>query len=204
MSFAFKNSQNLYASDYIERKRALNNYRYFKRRLDDPKNQNPRPKTISNYDGTAYFMRDNVSGTLQSDASYYLANSRSYDHLLSIIKGAYLLPTSGRTNKMDTSCVLCPDTSINLAGELYEGNYYSVSSDVMVSPSPSPAPGLTIGGTSDDSPKTINYPEISQNACNVNLYDAYIKSGNIKFNDASYVGKKYSYLQFKFPSTLRQ
>ena len=202
MSFAFKNRQDLYASDYIERKRALNNYRYFKKRLDDPKNQNPRPKTISNYDGTAYFMRDDESGTSNSDASYYLANSRSYDHLLSITKGAYLLPTSSRTNKMDSSCVLCPDTSINLAGELYEGNYYSVSSDVTVTPSSSS--GLTIGRTSDDSPKTINYPEISQNACNVNLYDAYIKSGNIKFNDASYVGKKYSYPQFKFPSTLRQ
>ena len=197
MSFAFKNSQDLYASDYIERKKALNNYRYFKRRLDDPKNQNARPKTISNYDGTAYFMRDDVSGTSNSDASYYLANTRSYDHLLSIIKGAYILPTSRRTNKMDSSCVLCPDTSINLAGELYEGNYYSVSSDVTVS-------SLSKSSSLDTSFLKINYPEISQNACNVNLYDAYIKSGNIKFNDASYVGKKYSYPQFKFPSTLRQ
>ena len=95
MSFAFKNHQDLYASDYIERKRALNNYRYFNQRLDNSKNKANPPKIISNYDGTAYFIRDDVSGTLQSDASYYLANSRSYDHLLSITKGAYILPTSG-------------------------------------------------------------------------------------------------------------
>ncbi len=197
MSFAFKNHQDLYASDYIERKRALNNYQYFKRRLDDPKNKIHQPKTISNYDGTAYFM--------MNDASYYLANSRSYNHLLSITKGAYLLPISGKRPKADVSCVLCPDTEHNLGGELYEGNYYSVSSDVIISstkPSsllrpiqPTPTPY---------SPEKINYPEISQNACDTNLYNAYIKSGNIKFNDVSYNKIRYSYSQFKFPSTLRQ
>ncbi len=53
-------------------------------------------------------------------------------------------------------------------------------------------------------PQNINYPEISKNACNVNLYNIYIKSGVIKFNNHSYIGKKYSYPQFKFPNTLRQ
>ena len=90
MSFAFKKHPDLYASDYIERKKAINNYRYFKWRLDDPSNQANLPKIISNYDGTAYFMRNYLSST-SYDASYYLANSRSYDHLLSITKGAYLL-----------------------------------------------------------------------------------------------------------------
>ena len=70
MSFAFKNHQDLYASDYIERKKALNNYRYFKRRLDDPRNYTTHPKIIANYDGTAYFMSDNLSGK-SPDASYY-------------------------------------------------------------------------------------------------------------------------------------
>lgn len=197
MSFAFKNHQDLYASDYIERKRALNNYQYFKRRLDDPKNKIHRPKTISNYDGTAYFM--------MNDASYYLANSRSYNHLLSITKGAYLLPISGKRSKADVSCVLCPDTEHNQGGELYEGNYYSVSSDVIISPTKSPSFLIPIEPSpSPYSLEKINYPEISQNACDTNLYNAYIKSGNIKFNDVSYNKIRYSYSQFKFPSTLRQ
>lgn len=202
MSFAFKNSQNLYASDYIERKRALNNYQYFKRRLDNYKNTFP--KTISNYNGTAYFMRDDASGSI-SDASYYLANIRSYDHLLSITKGAYLLPTDSKINKSDISCVLCLDLSINLAGELYEGNYYSVSSDVITDIKSSDEVILEedLNATLLLSPYKIIYPEISENACNINLYNAYIKSGNIKFNYTSYLGKKYSYSQFKFPSSLR-
>ena len=195
MSFAFKNHQDLYASDYIERKRALNNYQYFKRRLDDPKNKIHQPKTISNYDGTAYFM--------MNDASYYLANSRSYNYLLSITKGAYLLPTSGKRSKADVSCVLCSDTEHNQGGELYEGNYYSVLSDVITSSIKSSSLLLPVDPT-PYYPEKINYPEISQNACDTNLYNAYIKSGNIKFNDVSYNKTRYSYSQFKFPSTLRQ
>ena len=146
-------------------------------------------------------MRNDLSSTV-SDASYYLANARSYEHLLSITKGAYLLPTSSRMSKADISCVLCPDTSINLGGELYEGNYYSVSADVLVNSTSSFS--LTIETDPTPSPKNINYPEISENACDTNLYDVYIKSGNIRFKDASYVEKKYSFHQFKFPSTLRQ
>ena len=202
MSFAFKNRQELYASDYIERKRALNNYRYFKRRLDDPSNQVNLPKTISNYEGTAYFMRNDLSST-PSDASYYLANARSYEHLLSITKGAYLLPTASRMSKADISCVLCTDTSVNLGGELYEGNYYSISADVT-SGTTSSLPLTIVTDPSPTLPQNINYPEISQNACNINLYDTYIKSGNIQFKHDTYVGKKYSYSKFKFPSTLRQ
>ena len=195
MSFAFKNRQDLYASDYIERKRALNNYRYFKQRLDNPKNKIHQPKTISNYDGTAYFM--------MNDLSYYLANTRSYNHLLSITKGAYLLPTSGKRLKADVSCVLCPDTDHKLGGELYEGNYYSVSSDATVISITPPSPLIT-AVPNPSSLQNINYPEISQNACDTNLYNAYIKSSNIEFNDVSYTETKYSYSQFKFPSTLRQ
>lgn len=202
MSFAFKKHQDLYASDYIERKRALNNYRYFKQRLDDPRNYTTHFKIISNYDGMCYFMKDKLLNK-SPDASYYLASSRSYDHLLSITKGAYLLPTAGRMGKIDVSCVLCPNTSINLGGELYEGNYYSVSADVNINSSSSP-PVTVESDPPPIPPLNINYPEISQNACNINLYDTYIKSGNIKFNDASYVRKKYSYSHFKFPSTLRQ
>lgn len=193
MSFAFKNRQDLYASDYIERKRALNNYQYFKRRLDDPTNKIFHPKTISNYDGTAYFMRNN--------ASYNLANTRSYNHLLSITKGAFLLPTSGKRAKEDISCVLCPDMPHNLDGELYEGNYYSVSADVATDSIHSQSILLLEEPTSS-SIQNIIYPEISQNACNINLYDIYIKSGNIKLKNDSYVNKKYSYSYFKFPSTL--
>lgn len=202
MSFAFKNRQDLYASDYIERKKALNNYQYFKRRLDNHKNKTNLPKTISNYNGTAYFIRNNIDGTSHPDASYYLANTRSYDHLLSIIKGAYLLPTTSSVSKVDVSCILCLDSSINLAGELYEGNYYSILSDVSYGSGFS----LFLPETITDIflPENIKYSEISQNACDTNLYNAYIKSGNIKFNDISYVNKKYSYPQFKFPSTLRQ
>tara|TARA_Y100000741_G_C18263097_1_gene561341 strand:- start:13165 stop:13701 length:537 start_codon:yes stop_codon:yes gene_type:complete len=178
MSFAFKNSQDLYASDYIERKKALNNYRYFKKRLDDPKNKANPPKTISNYDGTAYFMRDDVSGTSNSDTSYYLANARSYDHLLSITKGAYVVPTSGRTNKMDSSCVLCPDTSNNLAGELYEGNYNIIE-------------------------PLIKSPLIIED-CNTSIYEQHIKSETVTFNDASNIENKYDYLTFKYPSRLHK
>ena len=182
MSFAFKNSQDLYASDYIERKKALNNYRYFKRRLDDPKNKANPPKIISNYDGTAYFMRNDYANS-QSEPNYSLANARSYDHLLSIIKGAYLLPTSGRTNKMDSSCVLCPDTSINLAGELYEGNY-NIISPVIYSP--------------------VIYSPITIDECNDIIYNKYIESGALHFNDASNIEEKYSYLTFKYPSRLHK
>ena len=197
MSFAFKNHPDLYASDYIERKRALNNYRYFKQRLDNPKNKIYQPKTISNYDGTAYFMR--------SDASYYLANTHSYNQLLSITKGAYLYPISGKTSKADISCVLCPDSPHNQGGELYEGNYYSVSSDVTVQSIKSSSLLLPVVSDPTPSPlQIINYPEISQNACDTNLYNTYIKSKNIKFNDVSYTETKYSYSEFKFPSTLKQ
>ena len=197
MSFAFKTNEELYASDYIERKKALNNYQYFQKRLDNPKNKIYQPKTISNYDGTAYFM--------MNDASYYLAYSRSYNHLLSITKGAYLFPISGIRSKADVSCILCPDTEHNQGGELYEGNYYSVSSDVTINSIKSSSLLLPIQPTPTPySLEKINYPEISQNACDTNLYNAYIKSGNIKFNDVSYNKIRYSYSQFKFPSTLRQ
>ncbi len=80
MSFAFKNHQDLYASDHIERKKALNNYQYFKRRLDNPKNKQNTSKIVSNYDGTTYFVMNNPSN--------YLANTRSYNHILSITKVA--------------------------------------------------------------------------------------------------------------------
>ena len=199
MSFAFKNSQDLYASDYIERKKAVNNYQYFKRRFNDSNNQANYPKIISNYNGTTYFMRNNLS-SISSNTSYYLANARSYQQLLSITKGAYLLPTTSRREKEDISCGVCPYTSINLGGNLYEGNYYSVSSDVTVTSAHESS--LLVGINSTPMLQNIIYPEISQNACNINLYDIYIKSGNIKFKDIAYVDKKYSYPQFKFPSTL--
>ena len=57
MSFAFKTNEELYASDYIERKKALNNYQYFQKRFDSSINLRNPSNIISNYDGTVYFIK---------------------------------------------------------------------------------------------------------------------------------------------------
>ena len=197
MSFAFKNSEELYASDYIERKKALNNYQYFQKRFDTSINPS---NIISNYDGTVYFIKDNVSST-SSNAKYYLANSRSYEHLLSITKGGYLLSTSYSKNNIDASCILCSDISHNLNGELYEGNYYSIKMDVDVS-------YISVSnnnhGLEDINIISITYSDKSKNVCDINLYNTYINSDGIHFNDLSYIEKKYSFSLFKFPSRLQR
>ena len=98
------------------------------------------------------------------------------------------------------SCILCSDISYNLNGELYEGNYYSIMMDVDIS-------YISVSNNHNDL-KDINMISITysdkKNVCDINLYNTYINSNSIHFNDLSYIEKKYSFSLFKFPSTLQQ
>lgn len=171
MAQFFNNNTNLDAGEYINRKKGLQNYSYF---YNNIRRFNPNKfNNINNYNGSAYFKK-------QSPDRYNLANSNSYDYLLSINKGAQVNSTC---KTCDTSACKTCDTSANISPDLINGIHYTIEQNITVIDSSY----INI----DPSGKLFN------STCDTNLNNNMIKSNMITI-DPSYNNSKYSYKYYKF------
>ena len=185
MSYAFKTNEKINSGDYIENKRNINNYLYFKKRLDNNKSKS---RIISNYNGTVYYKKNNHK--------YKLAYSNSYRQLLSINKGAYINKGYILDKEGDiVYCQLSCNTAPNIYGNLDENRFTYANSIAEV---------YTIQ-TADKIHLDIYNPDYKtipkNNQCHAYTYNKNIKNGNIQLKPY-YTVEKYSLNDFKFPSAL--
>ncbi len=216
MATAFEIQSNLSSGDYITKKRAATNYEYFQKKIR--KNQNKSIPIVSNYNGKVYFRKecDICKENDGKKTNYYLANSRSYDELLSLSKGKFLQRKNNIFEPVNNTdlCCECPGQDPQtcqtfmpaVSGKLYEGNYIGIKDpyyrynmghllekEELIS--------ILVGLNMKEEDKSTNYYKL----CNNNLYRNLVMDDKINANtyrNNKYPGYKSNINQMRFPNRL--